>query len=586
MGSMKSLAAGLAELKRDLRHGFRVLAASPGFTAVALLSLGLGIAIATCAYSEINGMILRDLPAVSHPEELTALQTPTSYPDYKRFRDLHDIFSSTMAYMAPVPFGVSFQGHTERTWGHLVTASYFSTLGTHLAFGKFVDGTDVLVISYRFWTNRLGSDPSTIGRTLRINGQPLTVVGVGPKDFLGASPALFVADLWIPISAGERIAPELAGNALERRELTMFQMVGRLKPGITIDRAEAELDTVARQIARGNQFQADQNLDGRQITLLDGGKILPIRKQDLPFFKEFLMVLAGLVMLIACSNVANMMLARAAGRRREIAVRLALGAGRVRIIRQLLTENMLVAFAAGVLGFTFSLWLMRWVSKMRMPYPIPISFDMTPDIRALAFTLAVTVLTGLAFGLAPALEATRTDLVPALKEGANVQLRGRRRLSLRNLLVLGQMAASLTLLLLTGYMGLGIQSSLGVQEGFNAKNLYLISLDPVRDGYSSAQAKAFFEKLTDRVKRVPGLTAAALTDTVPVAMDGNAGVTFSEAGQSAEARRHIVGKDYFATAGIPILAGREFRKEDEAENSTAVIVSEELVRKSARYMDA
>ena len=577
-----------AELKLDLRHGLRVLAALPGFTFVALLSLSLGIAIASCAYSEINGMILRDLPAVSHPEQLTTLQTPTSYPDYKRFRDLHDIFSSTMAYVAPVPFAVSLNGHTERTWGHLVTSTYFSTLGTHLALGKFADlpdVPDVLAISHRFWTNRLGSDPSIVGKTLRINGHPLQVVGVGPKDFLGASPALFVADLWIPISTGERIAPELVGNALERRDLTMFQMVGRLQPGISIERAEAELDTVARQVARGSQFQADQK-QGRQITLLDGGKILPIRKQDLPFFKEFLMVLAGLVMLIACSNVANMMLARSAGRRREIAVRLALGAGRMRLVRQLLTENMLVAFAAGALGFTFSVWLMHWASQMRMPYPIPISFDMAPDARALAFTLAVTILTGLAFGLAPALEATRTDLVPALKEGAHVQLRGRRRLSLRNLLVLGQMAASLTLLLLTGYMGLGIQSSLGVQEGFNAKNLYLISLDPVRDGYSSTQSEAFFEKLSDRVKRIPGIAAAALTDTVPVAMDGNTGVTFSEAAKNAEARRHIVGKDYFATAGIPILSGREFRKEDESSNSNAVIVSEELVRKFWNGADA
>ena len=208
------------------------------------------------------------------------------------------------------------------------------------------------------------------------------------------------------------------------------------------------------------------------MTLVSGGKLLPIRKQDLPFFKEFLMVMAGLVVLIACSNVANMMLARAAGRRREIAVRLALGASRARLIRQLMTESMLVAVAAGVLGFIVSVWLMRWASQMRMPLPIPVSFDMNPDIRVLMFTLALTVFTGLVFGLAPALETTRTDLAPALKEGGSIQLRRHRRWSLRNGLVLCQMAASLMLLLITGYMGLGIQSSLGFQQGFNPRNLY------------------------------------------------------------------------------------------------------------------
>jgi predicted permease len=357
----------------------------------------------------------------------------------------------------------------------------------------------------------------------------------------------------------------------------MFQIVGRLKPGISIARAEAELNVVADQMAQAEEFQAERREQDRRVTLVSGGKLLPIRKQDLPFFKEFLMVMAGLVVLIACSNVANMMLARAAGRRREIAVRLALGASRARLIRQLMTESMLVATAAGVLGFIVSVWLMRWASQMRMPLPIPVSFDMNPNARVLIFTLALTVFTGLVFGLAPALETTRTDLAPALKEGGSIQLRRHRRWSLRNGLVLCQMAASLMLLLITGYMGLGIQSSLGFQQGFNPRNLYLVALDPIRDGYSSAQTAACFEKLLDRVKRLPVVNSASLTDTVPVAMAGNAGVTFSIGNKSTgDALRHIVGEGYFETAGIPILLGREFRKEDEA---NTVIVSQEFVRR-------
>jgi predicted permease len=238
---------------------------------------------------------------------------------------------------------------------------------------------------------------------------------------------------------------------------------------------------------------------------------------------------------------------------------------------------MLVAAAAGVLGFIVSVWLMRWASQMRMPLPIPVGFDMNPDARVLMFTLALTVFTGLVFGLAPALETTRTDLAPALREGGSIQLRRHRRWSLRNGMVLCQMAASLMLLLITGYMGLGIQSSLGFQQGFNPRNLYLVALDPIRDGYSSAQTAAFFEKLLDRVKRLPAVNSASLTDTVPVAMAGNAGVTFSIGNKSTgDALRHIVGEGYFETAGIPILLGREFRKEDEA---NTVIVSQEFVRR-------
>jgi predicted permease len=575
-------------LRQDVRYGLRMLAASPGFTLVALVSLSLGIAVATCAYSEVNELILRDLPGVPKPQELVALDAPTSYANYKRYRERTDLFSSTLAYVAPVPFGVSLGGHTERIWGHLVTPSYFSTLEVRPTLGRFFDAqaeqpgqAPVIVVSYRFWQEHLGSSPAVIGSTLRINGQPCTVIGVGPGNFLGASPSLFAADVWMPVSVPARMAPELADNALERRDATMFQVVGRLRPGVTAERAEAALDATARQMEQ-DYADAGRERGGRRVSLVPGGKMLPIRKRDRPFFTEVLMLLGGLILLIACANAANMMLARATDRRREIAVRLSLGASRVRLIRQLLTESTLVAAGAGVIGFILTVWLMHLGSQTRMPYPMPVSFDLNPDWHALLFALAVTGLAGLAFGLAPALQATRTDLTPALKEGGNIQLRRHRRLSLRNGLMLCQMAGSLTLLLLTGFLGLGIQTTMGIQQGFDSRNLYLISLDPVRDGYSGTQAAAFFEKLLDRVKRLPSVVAATLTDTVPVAMDGNTGAIFSDAhaGEKAthSARKHAVGKDYFETAGIPILLGRGFREEDEANGAAAVIVSEELVR--------
>ena len=577
----------MAELNQDIRFGLRRLRGSPGFTTVALVSLSLGICIATCAYSEMNGL-LRDLPGVSKPEQLVAFQVPVSYPDYKRYRGLSDLFSATFAYVAPVPLGVSLGGRTERIWGHLVTPSYFHTLGVRPLLGRVFDrqdeqpGTAAVVVSYRFWQEHLGSDPAIVGKTLRINGRPATIVGVAPEQFLGASPSLFVSDLWLPVSADAGMAPELAGNALERRDLTMFQVVGRLRPGITEAAAEAELDAAAQQLAEANG-EDDRENKGRRILLVSGGKVFPIRKQDMPFFREFLMVMGGLVLLIACINVANMMLARAADRRKEIAVRLALGASRARLIRQLLTESSIVAVGAAVPAFFLSVWFMRLISRLKMPLPIPIRLDLTLDWRALVFTMGVTAVAGIAFGLTPALQTTRTDLTIALKEGSRVQLRKYGKLSLRNALVVCQMAASLTLLLLTGYMSLGIQSTLGMQEGFNPRNLYLMSLDPVRDGYSAEQSRDFFRKALDRVKRLPAVVAACLTDTVPVAIDGNAGVLFSSPGNDAAqevhaARRHMVGWGYFETAGIAVLAGRGFREADQADSATAVVVSEELVR--------
>src|SRR6185295_4246035 len=291
-----------------------------------------------------------------------------------------------------------------------------------------------------------------------------------------------------------RVVPELADNALERRNLTMFHVAGRLKPGITPARAEAELDTVARQLEQAFA-DGDRERPGRRIQLVPGGKLLPIRSQDLPMMTAFPIVLVGLVLLIACSNVANMMLARAAGRRREIAVRLALGASRARLVRQLLTESMLIAVGAGVLGLTLTLWVLRWSAQLKMPLPIPVNVEITPDGRVLFFTLNLTLLTGLAFGLVPALQATRQDLTPALKEGGAGNIRRYRGLSLRNGLVLAQVSASLMLLLLTGFMVLGFHRTSGIDPGFNPTNLYLISLDPMRDGYSGERTAAFFQKL-------------------------------------------------------------------------------------------
>jgi predicted lysophospholipase L1 biosynthesis ABC-type transport system permease subunit len=290
----------------------------------------------------------------------------------------------------------------------------------------------------------------------------------------------------MPLFAARRIAPELAGDALERSDLKMFQFVGRLKPGVTMTHAESEMDAVARQMERASGEEAPPDNEPR-FSLLTGGKTLPLRKQDIPLFTEFFLVLAGLVLLIACANVANLMLARATDRHKEIAIRLSLGASRLRIIQQLLTESLVLALAAGGLGFGLSVYIMHLASQLYMPFPIPVSYDLSVDWHALIFTLVVTALTGVFFGLAPALQATRVVLIPALKQGGDIPLRRHRRLSLRNALLVSQLAGSLTLLLILGLLSVGIQTTLGIEE-VNPKHLYLISVDPVRDGYSAERA--------------------------------------------------------------------------------------------------
>ena len=576
----------LAELRQDVRYGFRALRASPGFTAVALISLTLGIGVASSAFSEMNGFILRDVPAVSSPDELVTLHTTVPYPSYQLYRQRTDLFSASFAYLAPVPFGVAFGGHTERVWGHIVTPSYFGTLGVRPFMGRFFPGDErsggtSVVVSYRFWQIEMGGGPAAIGGRLRINGQTCTVIGVGPKEFLGASPMVYQADLWLPVTADPRVAPELRERILESHAPAQFHMVARLRPGVPVERAEAALDTIARQIDR-SYGEDDPLRKGRRVKLLSGGKMLPTSKEQMPFFTGFFSLLGGMVLLIACSNVANMTLARAADRRKEIAVRLAIGAGRARLVRQLMTESMMVALAAGGLGFLMAVALMHLASQERMPFPMPITPQLEPDGRCLLFTFVLTVFTGLAFGLAPALRATRTDLTPSLKEGA-VPFSRYRRWNSRNVLVLAQITASLMLLLITGFLVIGHARMSGLDVGFDARNLYLMALDPVRDGFSGDQAADRFDRIVKRLERVPGFTAVTLTSHSPMEAIGYPAVSLApvESGPGGarplySARRFIVGSSYFETVGIRLLSGREFQKQDETRELRPVVLSETL----------
>jgi predicted permease len=578
-------------LLNDIRFGLRSLAAARGSTAVALISLSLGIGVATSAFSELNGFVLRDVPGVRKPAELVQVASTISYPDYRRYRERTDLFAETAAYAAPVPLRVTAGAETERVWGHLVTPSYFPALGVNVRLGRvFQPGERApgVIVSERYWREHLGADSAIIGKPLRVNGHACIVVGVAPRGFQGASPLVYGADLWLPMEASEDLAPELAEQTLERHDRAIFHVVARLRPGVTAARAEAALDVLARQIAK-EAGEPQHQMRSRRAMLLPGGKLVPVSQEDLPLITGFFAVLGGIILLIASSNVANIMLARAAARRREMAIRLALGAGRARLIRQLLTENLLLAAGAGAMGFLFAFVLMRLASREKMPFPMPLDIHLEPDWRVLAFTVALTVLTTLAVGLLPAIEATRTAIAPALKEGGDVRLRRFRRLSLRNLLVVSQVAGSLALLLITGFLVIGHRKITGGPLGFDPQRLYLVSLDPVRDGYSGERAADFFHKLLDRVKALPSVANAGPADAVPMKMIGKPGVLFTvdeRAGKSIHwARRYAVGRDFLDTMGIPILRGRGFRKEDETGDSRVAIVSEKFLAECANVGD-
>ena len=414
------------------------------------------------------------------------------------------------------------------------------------------------------------------------------IVGVTPKGFQGASPMMFVADLWLPVSAGTAVAPELAEDALERPQLAMFQFIGRRRQGVAPSQIEIALDTVLRQMLHDNGHPATES--GHIVWVASGGKLIPLRERDRELFAFVPMVVITLLMLIACSNVVNILLARALDRRREVAVQLAMGASRARLMRQMIMESLLIASVAGALGFALTCWLMHLLSRLRLPHAMPVKFDVEVDWRVLTFTIGLTALTGLAIGLLPAMQAIRAELVPALKEGGNLQMRRRRAFSARNLLVVFQMAGSLTLLLVTGYIVFGMERTMLGATGFDASNIQFISVDPIRDGYSVSQAEEFYAKLLDHVKTLPGIVSATWTEAIPMQPSGRITFTTDTAGSRRvdQAPKYIVGYDYFQTMGIRVIhfqtmgirviRGRGFSKDDEKGHPRAVVVSEALAR--------
>jgi len=471
-------------LIQDLRYGSRMLMKNPGFTLIAVLTLALGIGANTAIFSLVNTALLRPL-AVEQPERLAHLyprgSQGTSFPNYRDLAAGNQAFSELAGHaVMRLNFG---QGETmTRVAGELVTGNYFAALGVRpmigRTFGTETDGTPgahpVAVVGNGFWRRKFNSDPALVGQTITLNSQKFTVIGIMPEGFRGTWPLVIAPEVWIPVTMQPALFP--GANRLENRAWGWFDVFGRLKPGISLAQAQA---AVVLQAGRLAETYPEENRGLERTELLPLGTIRGASfMQAISVFAGLLGVIVGLVLLIACANVANLLLARAALRRQEVAIRLALGATRWRLLRQFLTESILLAFAGGVGGCLLAIWLMGMIRAYRPPAqtPVPIEINPSLDTRTLGFTLLVSLLAGVLFGLAPALHAIRSALVPLLKEGAGAIGGKVARFSLRNILVVGQVAVSLVLLICAGLFLRSLRQAQNIDPGFETERVLTASL--------------------------------------------------------------------------------------------------------------
>jgi predicted permease len=567
----------LAEMRRDLRYAVRAMLRSPGFASVGILSTGIAMGLTTLVYSSKWKLIMQPLPAASNASRLVMPQRPVAYPTIEQFRGQKSLFTGVAALETGVPFNVTFQGSRnakpQRVFGQLVSADYFSVLGVRAQRGRVLSAqidrsgdAPVVVVTDRFWRNRLNASPEVIGQTLRLNGQPATIVGVTPKHFNGAL-AFTPAELFVPIHVPASLAPELANDVLHQSRARDFLALVCLAPGVRMDTAEAALDTITRRLDRQDPTAPPPAAKGRRVTLLSAGTMVPLPRNLKSVLAGFYAVLMGLIMLIACMNLANMQLARGANRRKELAIRRAVGAGRFRIVRQMVSEGILLSLLGGIAGFALAYGLSVLNARVHLPTAVPIESDLTPDWRAALFVFALAIVCGIGFSLVPALRATKADLTPALKEGSGQPMRGFLRLGLRNILMVAQVTGSLMLLLITGFLVIGISHVSGIQTKFDPRTMYLLSLDPVRDGYSPEQARALFEKLPERLGTAGAVASVAVAAQAPFSLEDATQPVSSEdareaSGVQISAVEDAISAGYFAALGEPMMAGREFAELD------------------------
>jgi len=577
-------------LFQDLRYGARQLLKRPGFTLLAIISMALGIGANTAIFSLVDTVAFRPLP-VKNASELQELYgtlqkgtvyTLQSYLNYKDYRDRNQVFSGVIAYRLIVA-SLSHNGNNERVWGSVVSSNYFDVLGVPPSLGRgFLPEEDltpkshpVVVLSYNCWQKRFASDPSIVGRTVSMNNVAFTVVGVAAKGFIGTEVA-YAPEMWAPLMMGPVIEP--GSTWLDQRDSNNLFVVGRLKPGVTKAQAQASLKTLTLEM--GKEYPKENA--GRDIELIPPGLFIPDIRNSVFAFTAVLSAVGAMVLLLACVNLANLLLARATERRKEIAIRLAVGASRARLVRQLMTESVMLSVLGGVFGVLVAAWINQLVRGVNLPMDVALVFDLRIDWRVISFTLALSVVTGLVFSLIPALQSSKPELVPALKDESSMA--GFRRSRLRNSLVVAQISLSLVLLISAGLIVRSLQEAQRMRPGFNPENAVTLSFDVGLQGYDEAKGRAFQKQVLARIRALPGIESVALTDSIPLSLNYSDTSIYLE-GQPPASSSELpiaiptsVSPDYFRTMGIA-LRGRDFtEQEDKLENRVAV-VNETFARK-------
>ena len=577
-------------LIKDIRYAIRGLIKRPGFVAIAVVTLALGIGANTAIFSLVNTVLLRSLP-VDSPSEIVSVAvrgkddsiSAFSYPNYKDFRDRNEVLDGLLVYRF-VPLSLSRGGVNERLWAYEVSGNYFDVLNVKAIHGRtFLPEEDktplshpVVVLSYDAWQRRFGGDPNLVGRDLLINNHQFRVIGIAPEGFKGTE-FVYSPEIWLPAAMMGWAEP--GASWLDDRSTRNFFGIGRLKDGVNSKQAEAALNLLGQQLAKE---YPDTN-EGQSIKVEPPGFIIPDLRGAVVSFTWVLMAAVGLVLLVTCTNLAGLMLARATDRRREIAIRLAMGANRLRLIRQLLTESILLSIIGGAAGVLLAVWILRVLLALKPPIDFPLALDVDVDWRVLLFSLFVSLAAGIIFGLAPSLQATRPNVSTALKDTAAQG--GAARTRLRSVLVVSQIAISLVVLIAAGLVVRTLQQLQTMNPGFDPNNALTVSFDLGLQGYDEARGQQFYRQLTERVQSLPGVESVAVGNYVPLSLNYNSRNVFVE-GKPAERGENVptsmnasVGPGYFKTMATPIVQGREFTEQDQEESEQVAIVNETFVRR-------
>ncbi|HEY4425681.1 MAG TPA: ABC transporter permease [Pyrinomonadaceae bacterium] len=585
----------MENLIKDIRYGVRMLMKNPGVTTVAVITLALGIGANTAIFSGVSAFLMKPLSVPNAAELIRPLEVSEdrgttdefSYPDFLDYRQQSASFSG-LAAEDMIQTAVDTENQNDVVWGQVVSANYFDVLQVKPILGraflpdedKTVGVSHVVVLSHSFWQRRMAGDPNIVGKTVQLNNRAYEVIGVAPDYFVGTKFALAL-DFWTPISMAE----ELRRNPgiLAERGSHWMNAIGRLKPGVSVEQASAEIATITARLNQAYPDDRAATTKGQVLGEVDGrwAEMGPVFKSA----SAIAMAIVGLILLIACANVANLMLARAAGRRKEIGIRLALGANRARLVRQLLTESMLLSIAGGGLGLLLALWVTKLMEGFIpvLEYNIVSNF-FALDSRALVFTLIVSLGTGLIFGLAPAWHSSNPELVPVLKGGAE-SARGKKRrgLGLRNVLVVAQVALSLVVLVCGGLFIKSFRKAQTMDPGFDNANGLIVSLSPTLIGYEDDQSRQFYKQVLERVSHVPGVDAVSYARTLPLGDSSNSngpilkeGETLAKGSAGRVIMTNVISPGYFKTMRIPIVDGRDFDDRDQPKTQRVVIVNRQM----------